>query len=75
LGPFRGAKLMISGGVSPEDAGEWFEAGAAFLGMGGGLVGRDLSIDDPPSPDDEGGWEGMELSRDFFSSMLAGKPL
>jgi len=66
---------MISGGVSPEDAGEWFAEGVAFLGMGGGLVGKDLSMDDPPSPDDDGGWEGMELSREFFASMLAEKTL
>lgn len=74
VGPFRGAKLMVSGGVSPGDAGEWFAAGAAFLGMGGGLVGRDLAIDDPPLQEDEG-WEGMELSRDFFASLLAREPL
>lgn len=38
LGPLPQAKLMPTGGVSPENAGEWIKAGAVALGAGGELT-------------------------------------
>lgn len=38
-GPFPNAEFMITGGVSLANVGEWFDTGAAVLGVGGQLVG------------------------------------
>lgn len=38
LGPFPNAKLVPTGGVSPENAAEYLKAGAVAVGVGGGLV-------------------------------------
>jgi 2-dehydro-3-deoxyphosphogluconate aldolase / (4S)-4-hydroxy-2-oxoglutarate aldolase len=38
LGPLPQAKLMPTGGVAPENAGEWIKAGAVALGAGGELI-------------------------------------
>jgi 2-dehydro-3-deoxyphosphogluconate aldolase / (4S)-4-hydroxy-2-oxoglutarate aldolase len=38
LGPLPQAKLMPTGGVSPENAGEWIKAGAVALGAGSELT-------------------------------------
>ena len=35
--------IMPSGGVSPRNAQEWWDAGACVLGMGSNLVGDDLN--------------------------------
>ena len=34
---------MPSGGVSPDNAEAWWDAGAAVIGMGSNLVGKDVS--------------------------------
>lgn len=38
--------MMVSGGVGPQNIREWFDAGAAFVAMGGALVGKDISIEE-----------------------------
>lgn len=63
---------MISGGVCPDECSAWFDAGTAFVGMGGGLVGRDVSLLTPPEHGEEG-WDGMDESRDFFEALLNGR--
>ena len=66
----RGARLMVSGGVSPAEAPLWFDAGATFVGMGGGLVGKDVSLLTPPVPGEE--WQGRGIAEDFFDTLLGG---
>jgi 2-keto-3-deoxy-6-phosphogluconate aldolase len=34
---------MPSGGVSPDNAEAWWDAGAAIIGMGSNLVGKDIA--------------------------------
>ena len=43
-GPCAWAELMPSGGVSPtrQNLSEWFDAGAACVGMGSQLISRDV---------------------------------
>ncbi len=41
LAPLPHLRLMPTGGVRPETAGDWICAGAAAVGIGGALVGRD----------------------------------
>lgn len=42
--PLREAlNVLPSGGVTPSNACEWWDAGAAAVGMGGNLTGGDLS--------------------------------
>ena len=36
-------EIMPSGGVSPENAPEWWDAGAAVVGAGSNLVGDDFN--------------------------------
>ncbi len=44
LGPFPNARLVPTGGVTPENAGEYLKAGAVAIGVGGNLVNpNDLS--------------------------------
>lgn len=38
LGPMPFLRLVPTGGVTPENAGEWLRAGAAAVGLGGALV-------------------------------------
>ena len=40
--PLASLHIMPSGGVSPSNANEWLDAGAAVVGMGSNLVGKDL---------------------------------
>jgi 2-dehydro-3-deoxyphosphogluconate aldolase/(4S)-4-hydroxy-2-oxoglutarate aldolase len=40
LSPMPELKLMPTGGVTPENAGEWIRAGAAAVGIGSALVGH-----------------------------------
>ena len=43
-GPFPNVALMPTGGVTPENIGDWFAAGAVAVGAGGDLVsGADLA--------------------------------
>lgn len=39
LAPLPHARLLPTGGVTPENVGEWFRAGAAAVGIGSALVG------------------------------------
>jgi len=44
LGPYPGARMVPTGGITPENANEYLRAGAVALGVGGGLVdARNLS--------------------------------
>lgn len=45
LGPLPQARLMPTGGVSPQNAGEWIKAGAVALGVGGELTKGALTGD------------------------------
>jgi 2-dehydro-3-deoxyphosphogluconate aldolase/(4S)-4-hydroxy-2-oxoglutarate aldolase len=38
LGPFPTTQFVPTGGVTPENAGEWFAAGAVAVGAGGALA-------------------------------------
>ena len=40
VGPLGTLSIMPSGGVSPANAREWLDAGAAVVGMGSNLVGK-----------------------------------
>lgn len=53
LAPLPFLRLMPTGGVTPDNAGEWLDAGAAAVGVGSALVGQDLV--------DRGAWE--EITR------------
>ena len=45
-GPFPNVALMPTGGVTPENIGDWFAAGAVAVGAGGDLVsGADLAAE------------------------------
>jgi 2-dehydro-3-deoxyphosphogluconate aldolase/(4S)-4-hydroxy-2-oxoglutarate aldolase len=39
LAPLPQARLLPTGGVTPQNIAEWFEAGAAAVGIGTALVG------------------------------------
>merc|ERR1719272_2645494 len=41
--PLKAMNIMPSGGVSPNNAEEWRDAGSAVVGMGSNLVGKELS--------------------------------
>ena len=42
IGEFGSINLIPSGGISPENAKSWLDAGAFAVGMGSNLVGRDV---------------------------------
>jgi Entner-Doudoroff aldolase len=44
-------KIMPSGGISPETAQSWFDAGAYAVGMGSNLSGKDIKV--PPHQTDQ----------------------
>lgn len=41
-GPYPGVRITPTGGVSLENVGEWFEAGAAAVGVGTAMIRKDL---------------------------------
>ena len=45
IGEFGNMNLIPSGGISPETAKNWLDAGAFAVGMGSNLVGRDVRTD------------------------------
>jgi 2-dehydro-3-deoxyphosphogluconate aldolase/(4S)-4-hydroxy-2-oxoglutarate aldolase len=42
FGPFRGIKVVPTGGIALEDVGAWLDAGASAVGVGGKLAPRRL---------------------------------
>lgn len=42
VGPLADMNILPSGGVSPENAAAWWDAGAAVIGMGSNLAGDDI---------------------------------
>ena len=50
VGDFGKANICPSGGINHENAAEWLAAGAAAVGMGSCLAGRDIKIEDSSSP-------------------------
>jgi 2-dehydro-3-deoxyphosphogluconate aldolase/(4S)-4-hydroxy-2-oxoglutarate aldolase len=44
-GPFPQVKLMPTGGVTPDNAGDWIRAGAVAVGAGGALVNAHAAAD------------------------------
>jgi 2-dehydro-3-deoxyphosphogluconate aldolase/(4S)-4-hydroxy-2-oxoglutarate aldolase len=40
-GPLEGIKLLPTGGVTPDNAGEWIHAGAHAIGIGSSLIHPD----------------------------------
>jgi Entner-Doudoroff aldolase len=42
-GPLKNVKIMPSGGISPDTAKDWFDAGAVGVGMGSALCGKDIT--------------------------------
>lgn len=49
VGDFKNANICPSGGINHENAKVWLEAGAAAVGMGSCLAGRDIKISDSSS--------------------------
>ena len=45
LAPMPHLKLMPTGGVTPENAGEWIRAGAVAVGVGSALLGKQIIAD------------------------------
>ena len=45
-GPFADVAFVPTGGIAVEDVGAWLAAGAAAVGLGSSLVGRDPPADD-----------------------------
>ena len=43
VSPLAAMNIMPSGGVSPDNAEEWLDAGSAIIGMGSNLVGKDIN--------------------------------
>jgi 2-dehydro-3-deoxyphosphogluconate aldolase/(4S)-4-hydroxy-2-oxoglutarate aldolase len=39
--PFPHIRLMPTGGITPENAGEWIHSGASLLGVGGSLCDKE----------------------------------
>lgn len=42
LAPMPGLRLMPTGGVTPENAGDWIRAGAVAVGVGSALLGKTI---------------------------------
>jgi len=68
--PLRQMNILPSGGCSPANASAWWDAGAFCVGMGGGLVGKDISLE-PGTPAFEKAakvWEEQErdAAKAFF---------
>eukprot|EP00041_Stephanoeca_diplocostata_P026028 m.693765 g.693765 ORF g.693765 m.693765 type:complete len:614 (+) comp22875_c0_seq8:154-1995(+) len=42
--PLAAMNIMPSGGVSPDNVDEWLDAGAAIVGMGSNLAGKDIGF-------------------------------
>jgi 2-dehydro-3-deoxyphosphogluconate aldolase/(4S)-4-hydroxy-2-oxoglutarate aldolase len=78
IGVFGECNLLPSGGVSPETAHEWLDAGACAVGMGSRLVGGDVR-----TPSDEvdavrsarRAWdeEGRARAERLFAGMRRGR--
>ena len=60
-GKLANVRVMPSGGISPETAESWFNAGAAGVGMGSCLCGKDIKIADENS-------EEFKKARDAWDS-------
>lgn len=43
VSPLSAMNILPSGGVSPDNANEWLDAGAAVVGMGSNLAGSDIN--------------------------------
>jgi len=65
IGEFKDVSFIPSGGISPETAPEWLEAGAVAVGMGSGLTGKDLTLHpgDPNVSDATKEWKSAGKSR------------
>ncbi len=61
-GPFPQIKLMPTGGVSTDNVGSWYDAGAVCLGVGGSFTKPDIMENDD--------WEQIEnIARKFSESI------
>ena len=62
--------VLPSGGVSPSNAFDWLDAGAAVIGMGSNLVGKDIATvpDTPAHAKAQDEWEakGQGVAQDLF---------
>ena len=43
VSPLAAMNIMPSGGVSPDNAKDWLDAGASIIGMGSNLAGSDIN--------------------------------
>ena len=43
VSPLAAMNIMPSGGVSPANLDEWLDAGAAIVGMGSNLAGKEIA--------------------------------
>ena len=63
-GPYPDLRLMPTGGVSLENLGEWFAAGAFAVGAGSALIPKDAVR--------EGRWDGVTARAEAFADRIAG---
>lgn len=73
VGGFGKLNIMPSGGITPENADSWFKNGAAAVGMGSKLVGKDVrtSKDDKSYEADAAEWvnSGRKAAKELFEKM------
>ena len=73
-GKLANVRVMPSGGISPETAQSWFNAGAAGVGMGSCLCGKDIKIANEDSKEFKQAraqWEekGKDVARKAFAEL------
>ena len=73
-GKLANVRVMPSGGISPETAQSWFNAGAAGVGMGSCLCGKDIKIANEDSKEFKQAraqWEkkGKDVARKAFAKL------
>lgn len=65
LGPFPGVSLMPTGGITPENLGQWFASGAVAVGTGSGLT----------APARYGDYDGVrEMARSYVDAVRRACP-
>ena len=73
VSPLANLHILPSGGVNPSNAAEWLDAGAAAVGMGSNLVGKELSVAEGMAAYEAAAadWaaQGREAARALFSSI------
>eukprot|EP00051_Salpingoeca_urceolata_P033043 m.18593 g.18593 ORF g.18593 m.18593 type:complete len:709 (+) comp5752_c0_seq2:2506-4632(+) len=78
VSPLRALNVAPSGGVTPDNAEDWWDAGACTVGMGSNLAGKDITFafDTPEYEKAKRDWEqtGLANAKQLFEKVAARFP-